>query len=549
MPFAKSLISTETLMSNPALSFGTAGVRAAMSWGWSRLNVITITQVSQGLAEYLLAKSPSTKGKGIVVGFDTRHNSRDFAQHAAAVFRRKSIRVYGYQLPVHTPMVPFAVKNFGAVAGVMITASHNPAEDNGYKVYGSNGCQINTPVDKDIIHYMGMNMVYPNPSDLSVNMHLHQHLKSYVDDLYLDTIERAIRKSSDSIACPRFVYTPMHGVGGSMMVKACRRFEYLEQMAIVADQAYPDPDFPTLKFPNPEEENALGSAIKFADREDIHLIIANDPDADRFAAAEKVGDDWHIFTGDEIGILLAEHLMTDPSGEPSYMITTAVSSQRLSVIAAQRGIKVQETLTGFRWIGERTLALEAQGKKVSFAYEEALGYMFPNVVYDKDGITAAIVFLRACKKWRSPFAKLQQLNEEHGYFETANASTRLDSTHKVPDVFTNICKTIRGSTEVAGRSISRCRDLLGAYDSGSWNNLPDLPSGQSNYMITCWLAPRIGNVGIADQGVRFTIRASGTEPKVKYYVECRASSKKAAKDGATEVYKDLVGGRLSYIEA
>lgn len=516
-----------------------------MGWGFSRINTITLIHTSQGLADYLLTKEPRAKEKGVVVGFDARHNSRDFAQRAAAIFRRNDMRVYGYGLPVHTPMVPFAVKYFKAAAGVMITASHNPAPDNGYKVYGSNGCQINSPIDGEILQHISRSIFEPPTCDVNSQLHLHQNLTASIDSLYLDTLERVISKPQDATSCPRFVYTPLHGVGGSMMVKACGRLGFLKQMTVVPEQAYPDPDFPTVKFPNPEEKGALDMAIDIADRENIHLIFANDPDADRFAAAEKVGNQWHQFTGDEVGVLLAEHLMENQSEESSYMITTAVSSQRLSVVAAKRNVIVQETLTGFRWIGERTLALEAQGKKVSFGYEEALGYMLPNVVYDKDGIAAAMVFLRACAEWKSPFAKLQEINEKLGYFETKNDYLRLNSPQECIAFFKRTRNVIRGLTEVAGRPILRCRDLYEGYDSDAADHLPDLPSGRNNYMITCWLGSQSGEARPADQGVRFTIRASGTEPKIKFYCEGRASSREAAKDGAIRVFEDIAGNRLS----
>ena len=408
-----------------------------------------------------------------------------------------------------------------------------------YKVYGQRACQINTPVDTEIAQYIARNLSLSHPGDTGSAMYLQRPIKSSMDTSYLDTLERVISKPPGREQCPRFVYTPMHGVGGSMMVKACGPFGHLKQMTIVPDQAYPDPDFPTVKFPNPEEDGALDLAFNLADREGIRLILANDPDADRFAAAEKVGNGWHRFTGDEMGILLAEHLMTDSSGEPSHMITTAVSSARLSVVASKRGIQVEETLTGFKWIAERTLALEAQGKKVSFGYEEALGYMFPNVVYDKDGITAAIVFLQACKKWRSSFTKLQQLNEEHGYFETANHSIRLPNTDDALKGFENYRQVLRDSTNVAGRAVSRCRDLFGGYDSDTFDKVPKLPHGEAYYMITCWLAPQMREASEVDQGVRMTIRASGTEAKIKLYIECRASSKEAAQSGARRVLKVL----------
>lgn len=288
----------------------------------------------------------------------------------------------------------------------------------------------------------------------------------------------------------------------------------------------PDANFPTVNFPNPEEDGALDLAKANADHEDITLVIATDPDADRFAVAEKVSDHWMQLTGDQVGVLFAHFLQetSKSSADHYWMLTTAVSSQMLSVLSHGK-CTTGETLTGFKWLGNRALDLEKKGEIVSFAYEEALGYMFPDVVHDKDGIAAAVIFLCACATWGSPWAKLQQLYERYGYFETMNTYWKSPDLATTQAVFERIRES--GSphpTHVAGRKVLRWRDLTLGYDSETGNNVPDLPSSASSQMITCWL-----------EGIRLTVRASGTEPKIKIYLECRDKNQDAAKARAAEV--------------
>lgn len=531
------------------LTFGTAGLRARMGAGFARINSLTIIQTSQGLAEYLLNEGIASHG--IVIGYDARHNSRKFAELAAAVFVAKKIPVYWYENLVHTPMVPFGVHHLSAAAGIMITASHNPAQDNGYKVYGSNGCQINTPVDEMIATSIIKNLE-PITWDLTSQAMERKPVLEIMKAQYLDILKQEIGKLAAKT--PKFVYTPLHGVGLPFMeavvgTSGC--------MFIVEDQANPDPDFPTVRYPNPEEDGALTLAKTVADREKVHLIVANDPDADRFAAAEKVNNQWIQFTGDQIGVLLAYYLLeAGKLGSDGWALTTAVSSQMLSVIARDT-FRIEETLTGFKWLGNKALELELQGDSVAFGYEEALGYMFPKVVHDKDGIAATLTFLQACTAWGSPWAKLQQLYHQYGYFETMNTYWKSSDPVVVTSVFARIrdlCAPMQ--VQVAGRKLVRWRDLSVGYDSGTYDHHAILPSSSNSQMVTCWLGAMysVDSENEGDDGVRFTIRASGTEPKIKskhhlqypracanvgichiVYLECQAKHQADARSGAAQV--------------
>ena len=540
----------------PRIAFGTAGLRARMEAGFSRMNRLTVIQTSQGLAQYLLTNVRGSRDAGIVIGYDGRHNSRTFAEAAAAAFHAKGFKVWWYEELVHTPMVPFAVGQLGAAAGIMITASHNPAMDNGYKVYGHNGCQINSPADKLIAASILANL---EPVTWEAGREVLSKFCNVSEALirvYSINLKKLISNSLEHI--PRFVYTPLHGVGLPFMeaaVKAIldhcvdksrgRVYTVHEVMKVVDSQARPDPNFTTVKYPNPEEKGALDLAIAMADCEDIKLVLANDPDADRFAVAEKVDGHWYQFTGDQIGVLLGEYIsqmqidgdntslassdirQAQPRNETMTMLTSAVSSQMLACIGESKGFVVEETLTGFKWLGNRGLEL---GQKVVFAYEEALGYMLPQIVHDKDGIAAATVFLQACSTWESPWAKLQNLYELYGYFETFNTYWRCSDQALVSNVFAHI----RQSTSAfpVQRELLRFRDLTNGTDTGTRSKKPDLPVDPNTEMLTFWLSG-----SLSDDGIRFTVRASGTEPKIKIYLESRGHDRENARAGALEVLK------------
>lgn len=527
------------------IAFGTAGLRAAMQAGFSRLNSLTIIQASQGLAAYLLENVPDVKHRGVVIGRDARHNSDKFAKLTAAAMVAKGIRVWWYEDTVHTPLVPFGVGELAAAAGIMITASHNPAQDNGYKVYWGNGCQIIPPHDVGIARAIEQNLE-PITWDTSVvdeGSLLIEGALGLVRDAYF----KAVRFSAVPEDEPlpqfddlKFVYTPMHGVGLPYMTQAVKDLGFGDKMHVVEAQAKPDPEFPTVKFPNPEEKGALDLAQKKADEVGSTLIIASDPDADRLAVAEKVDGKWRQFTGNQVGVLLASHALSaypkDKPIEKLAMLASAVSSRMLSTMADIEGFKFEETLTGFKWLGNVGLDLDAAGYDVRFAYEEALGYEIPSVVRDKDSVGATAFFLTATARWANeegltPWQKLQSLYKKYGHFEDANTYLVSPSPETTNTVFTAI-RTLADPhpQNVGSRKILRWRDLTVGYDSATEDGVPTLPVDKNSQMITCEL----------EGDVRFTVRGSGTEPKIKLYIECRASSSEDAQKGADEVLHDLL---------
>ncbi|KXS99384.1 hypothetical protein AC579_8804 [Pseudocercospora musae] len=523
------------------IAFGTAGLRAPMKAGFAFMNSLTVLQASQGLADYVLAQSASTskESPSIVVGYDARHNSEKFARLAAAIFLEKGFTVLWFGQLVHTPMVPFAVIHYGAPAGVMVTASHNPKNDNGYKVYWSNGSQIIPPHDIGIA--AAIDQVQEIATWDASLVDSHKSVRNIFSDAaksYLDHVRELVWPLPTVEQAMPFTYTPMHGVGLKFMKQIAYMLWFTTSMREVASQAQPDPEFPTVLFPNPEEKGALDLAIQESSRNHTDIILANDPDADRFSVAQRLSrGQYHQFTGNQIGILFASHVYETYTGDRSKlaMLASTVSSRMLASMASKEGFHFQDTLTGFKWLGNVAQDLKKHGYEPAFAFEEAIGFMFPSVVWDKDGIAAAAVFLTAWQRWKkqglTPHQKLQQLYETYGYFEDANTyliSPSPDTTNKV---FNDVRTSNAGAPpeKLGKRTISRWRDLTLGYDSGTADHKPVLPVDASAQMITCEL-----------DNVVFTVRGSGTEPKIKLYIEAKSDSSQAAKGEAQEVLQDLL---------
>ncbi|KAK9376799.1 uncharacterized protein V1513DRAFT_438168 [Lipomyces chichibuensis] len=533
------------------IQFGTAGLRAKLQAGFSRMNDLTVLQASQGLAVYVAQTVPDALEKGIVIGHDHRHHSYDFARLTACAFITKGFKVHYFDKLVHTPLVPFGVEALGAACGVMITASHNPGPDNGYKVYWSNGCQIIPPHDEGIAACIEQNLTpWVWDKDLVHGSPLVGRPLERVADQYYKVLGNLVQGTSINPAM-RFVYTPMHGVGLPYAIRAAALIgaECDTNMFTVAEQAHPDPDFSTVKFPNPEEQGALDLAMKTSDGLGISLVLANDPDADRFSAAVKGADGkWMQLTGNELGILFAYFIFqTEPDKSKIALLNSTASSQILRSFSDIEGFYYEETLTGFKWLGNRALELEKQGYKVPFAFEEAIGYMFHGL-HDKDGIGAMLMFIKllcwieetisgnSMTRAQGIILCLEEIYSKYGYFEDKNSYyVSLD-----PAVTAGIFRSIRTMTPsesgeyrypetVGSRNVTYWRDLTVGYDSSTPDNVPLLPVSKGSEMITC----------ILDNSVRVTIRGSGTEPKLKVYVEAKSASREMSKQLAEEVWDDL----------
>ncbi|HEX2315319.1 MAG TPA: phospho-sugar mutase [Thermomonospora sp.] len=431
---------------------------------------------------------------GVVIGYDARHGSERFALDTAAVVTGAGLAAWVMPRPLPTPVLAFAVRHLGASAGVMVTASHNPPRDNGYKVYWGDGAQILAPLDAEIsaaIDAVGRVDELPlgRPGDWTV-------LDDGIVDAYLDAL------SGLPLAGPRdlsVVYTPLHGVGLDVLTRAFERAGFPAPV-VVAEQAEPDPDFPTVAFPNPEEPGAMDRALALAAQRGADLVIANDPDADRCAVAVPTPDGWRTLTGDEVGGLLGEHVLRHTHGDDRLVVTTIVSSSLLGRIAEAYGVRFAESLTGFKWIMK---ARTSPADRLVFGYEEALGYSVGGdggvPVLDKDGIGAALAVAALAAEARRDGRTLLDLLDDQarrfGLHATGALSVRVQDRSLITEAMTRLRAT--PPTSLGGRPVTRVDDLAA-------------PTGP--------LPPTNGlRLHLGD--ARVVIRPSGTEPKLKCYLE------------------------------
>jgi len=532
------------------LEFGTAGLRAALGAGYSKMNDLTVIQTTQGFCEYLKAQFSDIKTMGVVIGHDARYGSHRFARLCAAVFISAGIKVYLFSDIVATPFVPFGVLKYKCAAGIMVTASHNPKEDNGYKVYYANGAQIISPHDSGIADMISKNL-QPLPS--SWDKLLYSTSPLCVDPLndilndYMNTIQKHCHhRDINASSALNITYTAMHGVGAKYIEKAFEAFS-LKPFFTTVKQADPDPEFPTVKYPNPEEgKGALKLAIETAESNNSPFIIANDPDADRLAIAEKQEDGcWKIFTGNEIGFLLGwwaynNHHESNPTlypGDSVYMVYSTVSSKALQSIGKIEGFKVEETLTGFKWMANKSIDLIKEGKHVLLAFEEAIGFMFGDQVLDKDGVSAGAIMAEFASylyhNGSTMNKKLQELYERYGMHVSNNSYFICHSQEVINKIFDRMRTMENGKypSKIGSFNVLSVRDLYGkGFDSSQPNNVPVLPTSNSQ-MITFKF----------DHGCVATIRTSGTEPKIKYYSEIATDpSEKMSKEDAKNKINDLI---------
>lgn len=468
------------------LEFGTAGIRGVMGPGPMRMNRVVVRRATAGLMAYL------PPGATVVIGHDARKNSDVFALDVARVVAGAGGRAA--LLPPHapTPLVAFAVRHLAADAGVMCTASHNPATDNGYKVYSADGAQVVSPVDERIAAAI---------ADIDGVIDLADEFGPRIERLGSD-IERAyVRHVSQLVATGpatdiRVVYSPLHGVGARLTLAAFDAAGF-DRPDVVSSQRDPDPTFPTVETPNPEDGNAVRLTQAAAERVGADVALIHDPDADRLGVLVPVGGSWRPLTGNEIGLLIADHILNRTTGTDRLVVDTVVSSSALARLAAAHGVHHARTLTGFKWIVRP--AIEHPEWRFVFGYEEALGFSVDSYVRDKDGIASALVFAELVATLKatgqSVDDRLAALAREHGLFATASWTLGAEREHQVSDAMARL----RGAlpSKIGAHTVVSTADFLAG------NGLP--PTDLVEFSL--------------DSRTRLSIRPSGTEPKLKVYAE------------------------------
>lgn len=490
---------------NGFLQFGTAGLRGPIGPGPSCMNRAVVSRAAAGIAAFMKKHGL----KSVVIGRDARHGSAEFAKDSAEILAGAGFKTYVLPRELPTPVLAYSVNKLVADVGIMVTASHNPAIDNGYKVYLGGeidgvkyrGSQIISPIDAEISDFI-------NKADLKPNRSTYYELvaESIIND-YINSVATLCQRPNKL----KIIYTALHGVGAETFLQVFKQAG-LANPIIVVEQNKPDPDFPTTPFPNPEEAGAIDLALEYAKREDADLVIANDPDADRCAIAINDPDQgWRMLRGDEVGAIVGKYLIEKNLINNGAFANSLVSSSLLGKMAKRAGIEFHETLTGFKWISKIT--------NLTFGYEEALGYCIdPKSVNDKDGISVALVMAQIAGELKDSGISLSDylnsIGNEYGFHKTDQISIRVSDLSLISTLLNkfvaNPPKSLAGSTLISAEDLSKSKTM-----------------------------PTTGIRCFYEDGVRVIVRPSGTEPKLKCYIEVVSNSKTDAQLRSEQIKKEL----------
>ncbi|MGX7042448.1 phospho-sugar mutase [Leuconostoc holzapfelii] len=524
------------------LSFGTAGMRGILGAGTNRMNIFTVRQVTEALARYIASQGEAAKARGVVISFDSRHFSPEFAADAAKVLSAHQIKAYLFSSLRPTPELSFAVRELGTFAGIMITASHNPKQYNGYKVYGEDGGQmVPDAVDAVVNELAGITDIFNIALDESKTYV--EVIDTTLDNKYLAemkavTVDPAlVAKEGQSL---KFVYSPLHGTGQYIGEKALQQAGFTNY-TIVKEQAVIDGDFPTVKKPNPEDAAALEMAIAYAKQEGADAVVATDPDADRMGAAVKLADGtFQVLTGNQIAAVLVNYLLTAKQNtntlpDNGAIVTSIVSSRFASKIAESFGVTTADVLTGFKYIAATIDQYEAtQEKTFLFGFEESFGYLVKPFAHDKDAIQALVLFAEVAAYYKSQgqtFADgLQTLFEKYGYFEEKTISLDFPGVHGNDDMAKIIAKFREHQPEaIGGVAVRRVQDFATGLETDADGQVTTLTQPKAN-VLKYWLA----------DGSWVAVRPSGTEPKLKFYIGVESDSQAASQAKIDVMTQDLM---------
>ncbi len=516
------------------LEFGTGGLRGILGAGTNRMNVYTVAKASQGLADYVNEKF-SEEQRSIAVSYDSRIHSKDFAETAAQVFAANGIQVYIYDELMPTPCLSFAVRELGCAAGVMVTASHNPGEYNGYKVYGADGCQITTEAAKEIYEKIEKNDIFTQVSQISLEEAKDNHKVNYIPAAVYEKFLQCVQEQSvlgekeEIDKNVSIVYSPLNGTGLKPVLDSLKRAGY-GQITVVKEQEKPDGRFPTCPYPNPEIREAMSLGMGYAKKVHADLLLATDPDCDRVGiAVVNPKGEYQLLSGNETGLLLLDYICSQKMihaamPEHPVLVKTIVTTDLAEKIADKYGVQTVNVLTGFKFIGEQIGLLEKEGRKLDyiFGFEESYGYLSGTYVRDKDGVNASVLICEMFAFYKTKgvnlLDKLKELYAEHGYCMNQLHTYKFqgeEGMHRME----NIMEQLRnGAFSLKTGTIKEVLD----YKTGIGN----LPKSNVIKMVL-------------ENGSTLVVRPSGTEPKLKIYTSILGSDQESVKQVDEEIVRSI----------
>ena len=513
------------------LEFGTAGLRGVIGNGSNRMNKYTVGKATQGLAEYILKNNGESRG--VAISYDSRHMSKEFSEIAATILNANGIKAYVFEELRPVPELSFAVRQLGCIAGIMITASHNPPKYNGYKVYWEDGAQIVSPHDKGIIEEVNkitdFSMIKNMAKEDAIQQGLFNLIGKEMDDKYIETLKKLVLNPETIREMQRdmkIVYTPLHGAGNVPVQRVLKELGF-ENVYVVPEQEKPNGDFPTVDYPNPEDEKAFKLALALAKEVDADIVLANDPDADRLGVYSKDSStgEYKSFTGNMSGLLIAEYELSQMKEKGKLpnngvLITTIVSSNLAGQIAKEYGLELMEVLTGFKYIGEKMREFEKEGnKQYLFGFEESYGCLVGTHARDKDGIAAVMALCEAAAYYKKQGYSLwdQMINifEKYGYYKEKIISVTKEGARGAEEI-KEMMESIRNNTpskigkyevlEFRDYKLEKVKNMRNGEETKT-----DLPNSNVLYFEL-------------ENDAWCCVRPSGTEPKIKFYIGVKESS-------------------------
>ena len=520
------------------LEFGTAGLRGILGAGTNRMNIYTVAKATQGLADYINSRKSADELSSVVIAYDSRHMSPEFADISASVLNANGIKAYVFESLRPTPELSFAIRYLKCIAGINVTASHNPAEYNGYKVYWEDGAQVSEPYDQEIMDCVNKveDMLSPKlmPKEEAIEKQLYIQIGQEVDDAFMDCVYETVREPElikEKGSEIRIVYTPLHGAGIKIVPQLLKKAGFTDVL-VVKEQEVPDGAFPTVAYPNPEVKEALQLAHDLAVETSADLVVGTDPDSDRMGVMVKDKDgNFHNLTGNMIGCILCEYELRSlkESGKlpaDSYVVRSIVSSQLADQVAAGYGAELKEVLTGFKWIGRKILESEQTGKgSFIFGFEESCGYLAGTYARDKDACGAVLSMSEACLYYKNMGMTLWDVAEDmykrYGFVKEETISITRAGQEGLKEI-ADIMDKLRNEpySKIASYPVVRFRDFSKPEETG--------------FSKTNAIYYNLENGWVC-------VRPSGTEPKIKYYIGVRADSPEKTQSMLEEIRKFMVG--------